>query len=64
MVKGLIATCAIFALVGCNTTSGSFCAIAKPIRPTQAEIAALSDAQVTAILEHNTKGMKLCGWRP
>lgn len=51
-------------LAGCATSGGSFCAAGYPIRPTQAEVATLSDASVAAILAHNEKGQKLCGWRP
>jgi hypothetical protein len=63
MVKALIATCAIFALVGCTTTpKGSFCAIAEPIRPANVDV--LTDAEVSKILSHNAKGAALCGWIP
>lgn len=51
-------------LAGCTTSGGSFCAVGHPIRPTQAEVATLSGASVAAILAHNEKGRKLCGWRP
>lgn len=51
-------------LAGCTTSGGSFCAAGHPIRPTQAEVATLSDASAAAILAHNEKGQKLCGWRP
>lgn len=64
MGKGLIIIIAALALSGCVTASGSFCAVASPIRPSAAEIAALSDTQVEAILVHNTQGQKLCGWKP
>lgn len=63
----LIRTYAFFALVvlaGCQTTSGSFCDIARPQRPSAAEIEAMSDARVAEVLAHNRKGQKLCGWRP
>lgn len=33
------------------------------MRPSQAEIAAMSDEQVAAVLEHNEFGRKTCGWR-
>lgn len=59
-----VTCCALVALVGCQTASGSFCDIAKPQRPSPAEIAAMSDARVAAVLAHNIKGQKLCGWRP
>lgn len=64
MVKKLIAFFALFAMISCTTTSGSFCSIEHPIRPTKAEVTALSDASVAAILAHNRKGEKLCGWKP
>ncbi|MBZ9981345.1 hypothetical protein LB521_09255 [Mesorhizobium sp. BR-1-1-8] len=51
-------------LAGCTTSGGSFCAVEHPIRPTKAEVATLSDASVAAILAHNEKGAKLCGWLP
>ena len=51
-------------LAGCASAGGSFCAVERPIRPTKAEVATLSDTSVAAILAHNEKGQKLCGWRP
>lgn len=54
----------LLCLAGCPTTGGSFCAVEHPIRPTKAEVAMLSDASVSAILAHNEKGQKLCGWKP
>lgn len=51
-------------LSACTTTGGSFCAVEHPIRPTKAEVATLSDATVAAILAHNRKGRRLCGWKP
>jgi len=63
MVKA-IALCALLALSACQTASGSFCAIAKPQRPSAAEIEAMSDARVADVLAHNRKGQSLCGWRP
>ena len=58
----LIAALAL--LVGCTTTKGSFCQIAKAQRPSEAEIAAMTDARVKDVLAHNRKGAKLCGWKP
>lgn len=63
MVKA-IALGAIIALAGCTTAGGSFCAVEHPIRLAKAEVAALSDASVAAVLAHNRKGQKLCGWKP
>ena len=62
----LIRTCAVLALVAataCTTPAGSFCIVAQPIRPSAAEIEALSDEQVKAVLAHNERGRKLCGWK-
>ena len=64
MVKVLILSLALLA-AGCSTTArGSFCQVAEPFRPSQATIAAMTDAEVAAALAHNRKGQKLCGWRP
>lgn len=56
----------IFALgaSACTTSGGSFCSIAKPIRLTGQTIAVMTDAEVAAVLAHNRKGEKLCGWKP
>lgn len=59
----VIALCALLALSACQTASGSFCDIAKPQRPSVAEIEAMSDARVAEVLAHNEKGRKLCGWK-
>lgn len=63
MVK-VLSLVSLLALAGCPTVGGSFCAVEHPIRPTKAEVAMLSDASVAAILAHNEKGQKLCGWVP
>ena len=60
MVRPLILS-ALLALAGCQTTSGSFCDIAKPIRPANVDV--LTDAEVADILAHNQKGAALCGWK-
>ena len=53
----------ILLLASCKTT-GSFCDIAKPIRPTAEQIEEMTDAQVADLLAHNEKGRALCRWRP
>lgn len=63
MVK-ILTLAALMAIAGCTTTGGSFCKVEHPIRPTKAEVSTLSDASVAAILAHNEKGQKLCGWKP
>lgn len=63
MGNGLILA-ALIALAGCTTTKGSFCGIAKPLRPSVAAIDAMTDAQVKDLVVHNRKGEKMCGWKP
>lgn len=54
----------LLALASCQTTKGSFCAISSPIRLSAAAVDALTDSEVKALLAHNRKGAKLCGWKP
>ena len=61
MVKALIAI-VLLALAGCQSGSGSFCALASPIRLSMPAVAAMTDADVRAVLAHNEKGRRLCGW--
>ena len=63
MVRGFLLVMAL-ALAGCTTTRGTFCDIAKPVRLSDAAVDALSDAEAGALLSHNRKGAKLCGWKP
>lgn len=64
MAKALILV-GLLALTACQTTaSGSFCAIARPQRPSQAEIDAMTDQRAAEVLASNRKGVALCGWRP
>ncbi|MGT3569111.1 hypothetical protein ACVQH5_29350 [Klebsiella pneumoniae] len=63
-MKVAIRLLVLFALVGCQTTGGSFCGVAKPIRPSKETIAHLTDAEVSAILSHNRKLTQLCGVKP
>ena len=58
------AICALVALAACTTVKGDFCALAKPQRPSQAEIDTMSDARVAEVLAHNRKLQQLCGVRP
>lgn len=62
MVKELTLALLI-ALAGCSTARGSFCAVSSTIRLSSSAVAALSDAEVKAILAHNRKGAALCGWK-
>jgi len=61
----LILIAALCIMVGCaSVPSGTFCTIAKPQRPSQAEIDAMTDARVAEVLAHNRKLQQLCGVRP
>lgn len=59
---------AMLALGACSTERVVYvsdgCLWSEPIRPTKAEIAALTAETVKAILEHNEKGAAVCGWVP
>jgi len=63
MVRALI-LCALLAVAGCQTSSGSFCDIAKPIRLSAATVDAMTDTEVEKAVAFNEKGARLCGWRP
>jgi len=53
-------------LGGCLTTQGTssdWCAMSGgPWRPTQKELAAMTDNSVARMLEHNRYGERHCGW--
>ncbi|MEZ2329976.1 hypothetical protein AB6802_09645 [Mesorhizobium sp. RCC_202] len=63
MGKGLIAVALVAALAGCTTAKGGFCAVSSPLRLSAKAVDALSDEEASALLAHNRKGEKLCGWR-
>jgi hypothetical protein len=63
MGKGLIAVALVVALAGCTTATGGFCAVSSPLRLSTKAVDALSDEEARALLAHNRKGEKLCGWR-
>ena len=64
MARTALALVALLLLAGCETTKGTFCDIAKPIRLAPEQVDQLTDDQVTQLLALNTKGQRLCGWRP
>lgn len=64
MASKIVALVFFVLIAACTTTGGTFCDIAKPIRPSEATIAAMSDAEVDDALANNRKGAKLCGWTP
>lgn len=49
---------------GCARTSGDFCDVSKPFRPTADAVAAMSDREKADILKHNRLGEDQCGWKP
>jgi hypothetical protein len=63
MGKGLMAAVLVAALCGCGTAKGGFCAVSSPLRLSAGAVDALSDQEAKALLAHNRKGEKLCGWR-
>lgn len=54
----------IIVLAGCQTASGDWCDIAKPLRLSPATVDAMTDAEVAAMLAHNKKLERLCGVKP
>jgi len=62
MGKGLMLALFVV-LAGCTTASGGFCTVTSPLRLSAKAVDALSDAEARALLTHNRKGQKLCGWR-
>ncbi len=68
MGKGLnlaLAVALVAALAGCTgTNGGGFCAVSSPLRLSAKAVDMLSDTEARALLAHNRKGEKLCGWRP
>lgn len=67
MGKGLILALLVlvaFVVAGCTSALGGFCAVSSPLRLSAKAVDALSDQEARALLSHNRKGQKLCGWRP
>ena len=60
---GKVALLALLALVGCQTSRGSFCAISQPWRVSKETIQTMTEAQVKAALAHNEYGRRACGWQ-
>lgn len=66
----LVAVIVMFTGVGgCTTLSGgraggAFCEVAKPQRPSSAEILAMTPERRKEVLAHNRLGAAQCGWRP
>ncbi len=49
-------------VAGCATGPATDCAGFKPIRPTPADVDAVSDRLAAEILAHNEFGRAHCGW--
>jgi len=52
----------MISLAGCATSSGDFCAVASPIRPSVNDV--LTDGTQAQILKLNRFGASSCGWKP
>ncbi|TPK73324.1 hypothetical protein FJ950_29160 [Mesorhizobium sp. B2-3-14] len=63
MGKGLMLASVVAVISGCTTAKGGFCAVSSPLRLSVAAVDALSDGEVKALLAHNRKGERLCGWK-
>ncbi|QDZ10500.1 hypothetical protein FPZ08_06905 [Devosia ginsengisoli] len=48
-------------LAGCATTSGDFCDVASPIRPSVQD--QVTDGTKRQIVAHNDYGSRACGWK-
>ncbi|WP_342163957.1 hypothetical protein [Methylobacterium sp. SD21] len=48
----------------CTTTSGNFCDVASPRRPSRGQIAVMSDEAKRQDLAFNRYGAEHCGWKP
>ncbi|KAB2779418.1 hypothetical protein F9K99_13950 [Brucella anthropi] len=62
MVK-IAALAVLCVLSACAIPQGSFCLVANPMRPSPEALASMTDREVSAMLSHNEKGAKLCGWK-
>jgi hypothetical protein len=54
----------VIAFAGCATTAGTFCDLARPVRLSEAAVAAMTDAEVKEALRQNRIGQEQCGWAP
>ena len=69
-MAALMAAIMMFMVVGgCATLSGgraggAFCEVAKPERPSSAEIRAMTPERRREFLAHNRFSAKQCGWAP
>ena len=62
----MLTLCLLLPLVGScasGPASDTFCVINEPLRPTPAQIFAMSDEDVRKALTHNRTGAKRCGWQ-
>lgn len=64
LILPALATCAIFALVACQTVKSSHCTAFEAIRPSQAQIDVMTDEEVTRMLIELEKFRRICGVRP
>lgn len=62
MARLFLAALISLALLGCQTTSGNFCDVASPIRPSVQD--GMTDGTKRQVIAHNVYGERSCGWRP
>lgn len=65
MMKLLLAIALFGALAACQTTSpraDAWCLTNSPERPSDSEIAVMSESRTKQLLAHNLLGAKHCGW--
>lgn len=57
----ILAGLAVLLVSACAST-GSFCDVSEPIRPSSEDV--LTEGTARQILTHNHFGARACGWRP
>ena len=62
MAKRLILASLVVLLLSACASTGSFCDVSDPIRPSSQDV--LSEGTARQILTHNQFGARICGWRP
>lgn len=71
MIRAIILVLALAAALsdsGCAGLSGggrggAFCDVARPVRPSEKAVDAMSAAEVRAALAQNKYGARACGWK-
>jgi hypothetical protein len=64
LTRATLAALCLTALVSCNTTKSSHCTAFEAIRPSQAQIDVMTDAEVERALVELEKFRRICGVKP